>query len=156
MQILDLKDYPQHIPKLAEWQYQQWWYLNPDESIADRAEEFKTHLTDTLTPSTFIAVDSELMGSASIIESDMDSRPDLSPWLASVFVLPQYRNSGIGSSLVKHVMLSAKQSGLKHLYLFTPDREIFYSRLGWQVLSREEYKLHAVSIMHIDLTNIRS
>lgn len=30
------------------------------------------------------------MGSAAIINNDMDTRPELTPWLASVFVAPAY------------------------------------------------------------------
>lgn len=106
---------------------------------------------DDLIPSTFIAKENNLMGSASIIEQDMDTRPELTPWLASVFVAPEYRNNGVGSSLVKHIMQTAKQAGIEKLYLFTPDRETFYEKLGWQVLSREIYRGHSVTVMYIKL-----
>jgi hypothetical protein len=36
---------------------------------------------------------------------------------------------------------------LETLYLFTPDRESFYQNLGWQVLSKEEYRGAWVTVM---------
>lgn len=153
MQILDLKHEPHHIPKLAEWHHNQWSSLNPGGSLEKRIEKMQAYLGTDLIPSTFIAKAAMLLGSAAIIDHDMDTRLDLSPWLASVFVAPEYRNNGIGGSLVRHVMQTAKQAGIERLYLFTPDRESFYRKLGWQVLSKEEYRGHAVTVMCIQLIN---
>jgi len=91
------------------------------------------------------------MGSAAIIANDMDSHLEWTPWLASVFVAPAYRNRGIGGRLVSYAMDQAKQSGITELYLFTPDRQDFYRRLGWEVLATEHYRGHRVAVMHADL-----
>jgi N-acetylglutamate synthase-like GNAT family acetyltransferase len=107
-----------------------------------------------LVPSTFIAKTTELLGSAAIVENDMDTKPELTPWLASVFVAPEYRNQGIGSQLVKHVMQKAKQAGIKAIYLFTPDQTIFYQKLGWEVISTEEYREHSVTVMRVRLADL--
>jgi GNAT superfamily N-acetyltransferase len=53
------------------------------------------------------------MGSAAIIDSDMDTRPELTPWLASVFVAKEFRNQGVGSRLVEHVMEEVRKAGVK-------------------------------------------
>ena len=42
----------------------------------------------------------------------MDTRKELSPWLASVFVAPEFRKWGIGSKLVLHVMEQAREDSL--------------------------------------------
>ena len=60
-------------------------------------------------------MDQELFGSAAIIEHDMDTRMELSPWLASVFVAPEFRKRGIGSKLVTHVMEQAKNNKIKNI-----------------------------------------
>jgi N-acetylglutamate synthase-like GNAT family acetyltransferase len=77
----------------------------------------------------------------------MDTRPDLSPWLAAVYVAPAYRKQGIGSALVKAVESTAQQIQIARLYLFTPDQEHFYARLGWSVLERVEYRYQTVVVM---------
>lgn len=154
MQILDLRDEPQQIPKLAEWHHQQWASLNPGGSLEKRIVKMQDYLSDKLLPSTFIAKTTELLGSAAIVENDMDTKPELTPWLASVFVAPEYRNQGIGSQLVKHVMQKAKQAGIKAIYLFTPDQTIFYQKLGWEVISTEEYREHSVTVMRVRLADL--
>ena len=107
MQILNLKDEPQHISQLAEWHQHEWSSLNPGRTLEQRIETMQAYLRDDLVPSTYIAKGPELMGSAAIIANDMETRPELTPWLASVFVAPAYRNQSIGSRLVKHVMQQA-------------------------------------------------
>lgn len=154
MQILDLKHEPQHIATLAEWHHQQWASLNPGGSVATRIEKMQSYLGDELVPSTFIAKADELIGSAAIISSDMDSRPELTPWLASVFVAPVYRDQGIGSCLVRHIMQTAKNNGINTLYLFTPDQVPFYQRLGWQILDQEQYRGHNVTVMSVNLPGV--
>src|SRR5690606_12830155 len=91
-----------------------------------------------------------LLGSASLLADDMSSHPELTPWLASVYVAEQHRGQGIGSTLVRRVMQHARDIGIKRLYLYTPDQEKLYARLGWQVLSGEQYNGTAVTIMFID------
>ena len=81
----------------------------------------------------------------------MDTKQELSPWLASVFVSPENRSRGIGSELVIQVMNQARDAGIKTLYLFTPDKEHFYIRLGWQPISKEIYRDHMVTVMQVNL-----
>lgn len=152
MKILNLKDDPVHLEQLAEWHHREWAYLNPGQSLADRIEEMSAHLHAEIIPGTFIAKEGhELVGSAALLESDMDIHKDLSPWLASVFVSPNHRGKGVGASLVKHLMAVAKESGIGELYLFTPSKESFYKRLGWNTLVKEDYRGASVTIMSVKL-----
>ncbi len=151
MQIIDLKFEPYHIPRLAEWHHQEWSYLNPDLTVSQRAEWMQSYLSDDLVPSTFIALREQLLGSAAIIEHDLETRPDLSPWLASVFVAPEHRGQGIGTKLVIHVMEKVREAGILVLYLFTPDKEGFYQKLGWQTLSKETFRDHPITVMQANL-----
>ena len=152
--ILNLKDKPELLETLARWHQAEWSYLNPGETLEQRISRMQPFLNDKLIPSTYIAFDNILYGSAAIVDSDMDNRPELSPWLASVFVKPEHRNKGIGSALVRHVMQQAKLSNIEKLYLYTPDREAFYHRLGWKRIDTEHYHGHEVVIMVTDLTNL--
>lgn len=155
MQILNLKNQPEHIPQLAAWHQHEWAALNPGQTLEQRLEYMQSYLSDDLVPSTFIALGPDLMGSAAITANDMDTRPELTPWLASVFVAPGYRNQGIGSRLVRHAMLQAEAAGIATLFLFTPDRVSFYQRLGWQSLMTEHYRGHSVTIMRVELGHIQ-
>jgi len=150
--ILNLRDKPELLETLARWHQAEWSHLNPGETLEQRIIRMQPLLNDKLIPSTFIAFDNILYGSAAIVESDLDNRPELSPWLASVFVKPEHRNKGIGSALVHYVMQQAKLSNIEKLYLYTSDREAFYHRLGWKPIATEHYHGHEVVIMVVDLT----
>lgn len=151
--ILNLRYKPEWLETLAQWHQGEWSQLNPGETLEQRIIRMQPFLNDKLIPNTYIAFDTILYGSAAIVENDMDSRPDLSPWLASVFVTPEYRNQGIGSALVCHVMQQAQQCNIEKLYLYTPDREAFYHKLGWRRIDTENYHGHEVRIMEADLSS---
>jgi N-acetylglutamate synthase-like GNAT family acetyltransferase len=151
MLILNLKDKPEHLLPLAQWHHAEWSYLNPLRSFDQRVQEMQEDLEGKVIPTTFVAEDAgELLGSACILADDMSSHPELTPWLASVYVNEIHRGKGIGSTLVKRVMQHAQENGVKRLYLYTPDQEQLYARLGWQLYSREPYNGTPVTIMAID------
>ena len=107
------------------------------------------YFNDNFVPTTFLAIDGELLGSAAIVANDMETRPELSPWLASVYVAAQHRNNGIGSKLVNHVVEQAKLNDINKLYLMTPDKKYFYQALGWKHIDEERYHGFNVTIMEI-------
>ena len=152
MQISNLKDKPHHLTTLARWHHAEWSYLNPQRSFDERVAEMREDLEGKLIPTTFIAEDEQgnLLGSASLLAQDMSSHPELTPWLASVYVDASQRGKGIGSTLVRQVMQHARDNGIARLYLYTPDQEQLYARLGWQLLSREPYNGTPVTIMSLD------
>ena len=135
MRIVDLADQPWHIPRLSRWHHREWTHLYPHEEVADFARELDACLGDQLVPSTFIAIDGALLGSASLLAADMLTHPELTPWVASVYVRRAARASGV----------------VRTLYLFTPESVEFYRRLDWVVLSRELYQGVPVTLMQVDL-----
>lgn len=151
MEIIDLRQAPQHIPTIARWHFDEWGYLNPGKTLDQRIERMQRYLVDSPIPSMLIAVEGEeILGTAALVESDMDSHPELTPWLASVYIQADQRGRGLGKQLVQALMDFAGQQGLPHLYLFTPDQDAFYAKLGWQYLVRETYRDTSVTIMRLD------
>jgi GNAT superfamily N-acetyltransferase len=89
---------------------------------------------------TIIALeDNQVLGTASLDLEDLPPRPDLSPWLASVYVPVEYRLRAIGSLLIGQVEQEARKQGFDSIYLHTYDREGFYLRRGWGILERLHY-----------------
>lgn len=147
-----LGDHPGAIPQLAQWHHEEWSTLNPSGTVRQRIKALSRHLPRGRIPATYVAVlDGAVVGSASLIERDMASYIEFSPWLAGVYVAPAYRRRGIGSALVRRVAGEAAGFGVSTLYLFTPDREDFYRRLGWEVLERTTYRRHRVAVMVLGL-----
>lgn len=154
-EIINLKQATDNLSTLAKWHHDEWSYLNPGESIEQRIVRMQSHLDTNFIPSTFIARDKHLLGSAAIVDHDIETEPQLSPWLASVFVSPEHRRQGIGRQLVQHVMAQATTQGIKQLYLFTPDRQNFYRELGWSVMKQVEYHGHMITVMVTLLAEIK-
>jgi predicted N-acetyltransferase YhbS len=132
---------------LAEWHHAQWSYLDRDVTLAQRAAALRRRKSDGI-PLTVVALAGEtVLGSASLIRHDMDTRMELAPWLASVYVAPDYRRQGIGSALVRRIEHEARTLGHKTLYLFTPDMQHFYETLGWKALESTVYRGYAQVVM---------
>ena len=86
-------------------------------------------------------------GSASLLREDLDGWEHLSPWVASVYVLPEHRRKGIGRLLVAHAVEEARLLGVQTVYLFTAGQEAYYARLGWSALERTQHGHREVVIM---------
>ena len=150
--IKNLKDVPEYLPQLAQWHHQEWLHLNPGLSLEQRIEKMQAYLNENAIPQTFVALDeavdqSALLGSAAVIDSDMDTKPELTPWLASVYVDKKQRRQGIGTTLVKAIMQYVQGLDFSEMYLFTPDQASFYNGLGWQLLEQTEYRDENVTVM---------
>ena len=152
MQIDYLADHPDVIPTLARWLHDQWGHLSPGASVERGEASLRANCNRDRIPLAVVAlVDGEPVGVARFVEYDMDIRRDLSPWLSSVFVPSEHRRKGIGTALTRRIMDESKALGVVTFYLFTPDRETFYSRLGWTVLERTEYRGEQIVIMKLDV-----
>lgn len=151
MEIIDLRSAPQHISTIARWHLDEWGYLNPGKTLEYRIERMQRYLADNPIPSMLIAVEGEaILGTAALVEADMDSHPELTPWLASVYIREDQRGCGLGKKLVQALMDFAGQQQLEQLYLFTPDQASFYAKLGWKILVQESYRDTPVTIMQLD------
>ena len=127
MQIGYLADRQQFIPTLVRWHHQEWAYLRPGDSVEARTARLRDACGHTEIPTVVIAFsDFTLFGSAMLVAHDMDTRMDLSPWLAGVFVSLEHRQRGIGAALVQRVVDDARALGVQRLYLYPPSVEKFY------------------------------
>lgn len=145
--------YPEHIPTIADWHQNQWHDISPDLTTKLRISMYSDYASKPGVPCCIVAlIGDKPAGSASLVISDMDTHRHLSPWLASVYVHPEYRNQGIATNLLKHCSNNAQLAGVKTLYLFTPDQSAFYLKRGWKLLESCDYHGENVDIMCFDLT----
>jgi predicted N-acetyltransferase YhbS len=152
MKIEHLAEHVAAIPTLARWVHAEWGHLLPHETLETHILEFERRTKCHTIPQTFVALENDkVVGAASIIENDMSTRKEFSPWLAAVYVAPQFRNRGIGSKLVQAAMREAEALGVEKLYLFTPHRVSFYRRLGWKACERTEYRGDNVTVMSYEI-----
>jgi len=149
--IKTLREYPEYIPTLAAWHQQQWQTLHPAATLHGRLQRLRECLRPTVIPETFLALGQQLFGSVALVEQGPDDIPGMGPWLASVYIPPQWRKRGIASALIRHAMVQAKQAGFETLFLFTPDQCQLYQRLGWHIVGHSTLAGHTVTLLRATL-----
>src|ERR1044071_8360497 len=135
IQFVYLQNHPEFLSIIAAWHHDEWAYIRPGDTLEARQQRLAEECGYSEIPTTIVAtvaVQSE--GSLSVLAEDMDTHPELTPWLASLYVAPEKRRQGIGAALVKRLTEEARNLGVSRLYLYTPSEEKFYARLGWRTL----------------------
>src|SRR5690606_29389271 len=76
--------------------------------------------TENDLPRFFVALqEDEIIGSYAILRSDLNSRQDLSPWFACLYVEEKCRGKNLGTALQNHAKQYMKALGYEKLYLCT-------------------------------------
>ncbi len=147
MNIESLADHLHHLPTLAAWHHAQFGYLNAAVTLEQRTQKLKASAQKNQLPVTFVALrGGQLLGSASLLPQTI-THVHLSPWLSSVYVSPDHRKQGVGSALVQHVVQQAASIGIAKVYLFTPNSEALYARLGWSLVEYAQLQDKRITIM---------
>ncbi len=148
MHIDYLCDHPELIEELATLNFKEWGEFRPGQTVEDRVEHMRASCGKQAIPSVVVALEGpRLLGGALLIESDLKLRPNLTPWLAGVYVKAEERGRGIASQLVNRVVAEAAALGVPELYLYTDTSQSLYARLGWEVVEELVYDDLPVTVM---------
>jgi predicted N-acetyltransferase YhbS len=79
-------------------------------------------------------------GCCLFVRAEIDAKHELTPWLASLYVAPEFRKQGVGAALVRAIETHARDVGCSVLHLYTVNSEPFYARLGW--ITQERFDWH--------------
>jgi len=146
MQIVSLSRIPEQLPVVAAWIHDAFWQ-DSGQPVAFIEGLLADHLAGKPIPTTLVAIeDGVLVGSVCLIESDMAERPNLTPWLAALYVLPAHRKRGIGSQLITRLVDHAANAGLDHVYLSADDQVPLYARHGFATVETDVGS-HRLTIM---------
>ena len=127
--IKPLAENDELAPVLAKWLFDE--FARPTES----QEFFSSMLTcppgaDGL-PQAFVAcAGEEPAGTVLLQRADLLSRQDIWPWLAFIYVRPEYRGLHIGAKLQQALCEHASGLGFDRVYLYT-DLINYYEKTGW-------------------------
>ena len=142
------------IPLLAEWHFTQWGDLTGALTESDYRSLLSNQESAQKLPLTLVALDhGRLLGSVNIVPCDLDIRPELTPWLAQLYVHPPERGRGFGLTPVHAAATRSRELGFDYLYLYTSGTlPSFYERAGWVAKERVHYKGKERTIMEIRLS----
>lgn len=134
-EISDLKTRPEFLEGAAERVWNAWWRQDGHEFGFIKAL-FEGNLTAETTPVALIAHDgAEFLGTVSLIDSDMEARPQYTPWVAALWVDEQQRSFGIGSALIKAAIEKAREQGFAEVYLCAEaDKHEYYAARDWVLI----------------------
>jgi GNAT superfamily N-acetyltransferase len=140
--IILLKDASDYAPILAYWAYGEW-YVNRSFDFNLLIKAYQDRIDDSKLPVSLVAIENGIpVGMVSLKENDVWSRKDLNPWLNSLYVVPEFRNRGIGKLLIEKVKKKAMDLNISRLFLFADADNIYlnnyYNNIGWTFLKDEK------------------
>ena len=153
IEIHFLADHPHLVEQLAQLSWTEWQpiYLERGQTFGDAVKNYRERTNIDCLPLTLVALHGdELVGTVSLKYHDLDTRPNLDPWLGALLVLPQWRGRGIATALMRRAVEIARDSNLERLYLWTHSAEGLYLKLGWSVVERDNYCGKNIVVMQFD------
>jgi len=145
MEIVELKDRNSLFDKAVQVFWKQWGNENNYKFYEDAIVHSCTTSSDI--PRFYVAIENgQIIGTYALLRNDLNSRQDLCPWLACLYVDEEFRGREIGSKLLQHSLQEAAKKGYDMLYLST-DLEDYYEKYCW----RNSGLVYGVSGNHIKL-----
>lgn len=130
LQIVSLADRPDLITVCAAWNHAEWGEFTGS-TLEETAKAFSDISCDSDGQAACIALwNGQPAGFSLLIHSDLETHPHLKPWVASVFVAPEYRGRGIARTLVGATEDAAREYGYAEADLYTNKPDL-YRQIGW-------------------------
>jgi GNAT superfamily N-acetyltransferase len=149
--IVALRDRMDLIPTVAKWAHEEFW-SHAGRTLEETRVLFTPVPRETWLPRTFVLLEGETpAGMASAVAHDLESRPQWTPWLASVVVDRAARGRGHSRRLVRFIEGFARENGVETLWLYTWSAEGLYAKLGWRPVERLEQNGREVTVMNRSL-----
>jgi len=149
MKIFEISEKPEKLEKAIQYFWKCW---GNDANLNFYDDCIRNSLNkEKAIPKFYIGLESdEIVGSYALLTNDLNSRQDLMPWLACLFVSKSYRNRGYAEMLLNHGLKESQLKGFSNLYLST-DLINFYEKKGWKESGKgfsvtgEEFKVYSNS-----------
>jgi GNAT superfamily N-acetyltransferase len=142
--ISNLKTVPQFADTVASRGWHAWW-TRSGVPLADYRAHLDPMLASTGIPFCLVDHDDDTYrGSCLVIESDLDARPNLTPWIAALWVDEPYRRQGIAAALMQE---ARKYIGASTVYLCAELKvSPYYLARGWQQIESDVMGLNVFAM----------
>jgi len=123
-------------------------------SVAEEEQVLRELAADQSQQVALIALcDGVAAGTCLLVTSEIDPLHDVSPWLAGLYVAPEFRGIGVGRTLVAAIEEQARARSFPRIYLYTDDSEVpYYRKLGWNAAERVDWKSLPTNLMVRELS----
>ena len=154
MRVMHLADHPEAVPYLAAGFKAQWGAHFSQRSVEEIAADFEGCLHRDRLPLALVALDDadRAVGTATLRNDSITSRPSLGPWLTALYVAPDRRNAGVGTRLIRTAEGEARRLGFAEVYAGTSRAATLFARLSSSTaVERLTYHGEDVTILRCDL-----
>ena len=160
MQIFDVKplaQFPRHWQQAAEWAYAAWHHEFPDDTVQTYLDQYALAASNSsrlLEIHAAITAQDELLAIGTLVDDDdLPGATEPGPWLASVYVTPNARRVGIGSTIVEYIVNRSRELGYSSLYLYTTNQQDWYLSKGWVRVRKTRLNNLAHTVMRLDIAS---
>ena len=137
-EISNLNDVSDLKNSVADRIWNEWW--RPHGHLFQVVTDFFDELPEARgIPFCLVAHDEgKYVGSVLGLVSDLDERPELSPWVGALWVEPEFRRLGVAAALVKTALREIFIMGHELAFLCaTADKRGMYQRQGWKLIEAD-------------------
>lgn len=139
----------QLIAQISQALHREWSSLTPWADITQISQRLlaRSRADNPQILSCFVDEDNQLLATASTIFRELPDVHQATWWLGEVLTVPAARGKKIGSQLIEVLYQHYRQSTPESLYLYTPDMQALYRKMGWQDVEQREVNDELVTIM---------
>jgi GNAT superfamily N-acetyltransferase len=154
LRVVSTAERPDLAPVVASWLWEE--FRRPrGQTLEETLAAVHGAIAAARMPRTFVLLaDGEPVGMASLAARDFEARPELTPWLAGVFVAPASRGRGFVAALIAAVEDECRENSIATLWLYTRRAERVYLRAGWRTVETVAHDGKTYALMRRDLAKL--
>ena len=155
LKIYNLKEKPEYLNEILSLEIKEW---SKDKNITEERLNLKINKIKSLFDNKYFCKlilldEKDLIGFISMFPEDMDERPDLKPWYATMYVKEEYRKKGYSKILNDAILDEANNRGFDKLYLKSTLNN-YYEKFGAIFMEKiNDEKLYYIKTRRLNENN---